>query len=148
MLSMIWDADVMSGDIEGGPDGLVDDATLRTAILVSLFTDRRAEADDELPEDDGDRRGWIGDALSDNDRIGSRLWLLKRRKQTEQTRIEAEEYCREALAWLVEDGIASSVEVSASWAKGGSGWLVARISAILPNGSQPAFSYSISTAGP
>lgn len=146
MLAAIWDAASMGGDIEISDGGLVDDATLRTAILVSLFTDRRAETDDELPDSTtADRRGWLGDALAlDNDRIGSRLWLLKRRKQTEETRLLAEEYCREALAWLVNDGIATSLTVEAAWIA--SGYLAAQINVILSDGSAVAFNYSVETA--
>lgn len=50
------------------------------------------------------------------DRIGSRLWLLKREKQLPETLRRAEDYAREALAWLVTDGLAASVTVAAEWA--------------------------------
>lgn len=147
MLSMIWNAPAMGGDIEIGSGGLVHDETLRTAILVSLFTDRRAGPDDELPDGAGaDRRGWIGDALSavEGDRIGSRLWLLKRRKQTEETRRLAQDYCREALDWLVEDGIASAIALDASWVR--SGVLACRIVVSLPDGSTQTFTYNVAAA--
>jgi len=146
MLSMIWDVDAMGGDVEIVDGGLVDDDTLRTAILISLFTDRRAGPDDMLPDDSGDRRGWVGDALAttEGDRIGSRLWLLKRRKQVEQTRRDGEDYCREALQWLVEDSIATALDVSAAWAR--SGVLAVRIGVVLPDGSNPVFTYSVSTS--
>lgn len=96
-----------------GPDLAADDG-LRTAVLVSLFTDCRAEADDELPAGDGDRRGsW------DDPERGSRLWLLSREKQTARTLERAREYAEEALAWLVEDGIARAVTVTAEWVRTG-----------------------------
>lgn len=96
-----------------GPD-LAADEGLRTAVLVSLFTDRRAEADDELPDGSTDRRGsW------DDPERGSRLWLLGREKQTQRTLERAREYAEEALAWLVEDGIARAVTVSAEWVRTG-----------------------------
>lgn len=89
------------------------DHDIKTAVLLSLFTDRRAEADDALPDASGSRRGWWGDAFSRR-RIGSRLWLLSREKQTAEVVNRAREYAREALAWLVEDGVASAIEVSAA----------------------------------
>jgi phage gp46-like protein len=118
MIAIAFDTASLSGDLDLGPSGLAQDDTLTTSVLISLFSDRRARADDPLPNNsDGDRRGWLGDALADTegDRIGSRLWLLKREKQTEETRRRAEEYCREALAWLIDDGLAVRVDVTAEW---------------------------------
>lgn len=58
---------------------LVVDESLVPAVLVSLLTDRRAEASDVLPDGSSDRRGWWADAyLEGGDRYGSRLWLLDR----------------------------------------------------------------------
>lgn len=96
--------------------GLVADDGLETAVILSLFSDRRAEPDDTIPDGSGDRRGWWADAwpASEGDRIGSRLWLLHREKQLPSVLARAEEYAREALAWLVEDGVAEAVEVVAS----------------------------------
>lgn len=111
-------------DLDVGPDGLLKDTTLSTAVIVSLLTDRRAEPDDRLPVDTPrtgsigpDRRGWCGDALSEpvGDRIGSRLWLLVREKQTEETRRRAESYIREALQWLVTDKVVSAIDVTIVW---------------------------------
>jgi phage gp46-like protein len=90
---------------------------LRTAVLVSLFSDGLAEADDELPDDGRDRRGWWAAEVLDADRAlgwGSRFWLLERAKLTNATLVAAEEYAREALAWLVREGVAERVEASAS----------------------------------
>lgn len=83
------------------------------AVVISLFTWRRAAGDDPLPGDE--RFGWWGDTLPpvDNDRIGSRLWLLLRAKIVPETIERAKEYCREALQWLLDDGIAAVVEVDA-----------------------------------
>lgn len=101
-----WGRDV------GGNLALGDD--LPAAIWVSLFTDRRALPDDVLPDDTGDGRGWWGDLLATKP-IGSRLWLLDRAKHLPETLRLAETYAREALAWLVEDGVAARVAVSAEW---------------------------------
>jgi phage gp46-like protein len=95
--------------------GLESDDGLESAIIISLFTDRRADEDDPLPEPNADRRGWWGDAYPeiDQDKIGSKLWLLSREKQLQSVVNRAREYAREALAWLVEDGIVSRVQVEA-----------------------------------
>ncbi|MBW6402089.1 phage GP46 family protein [Roseomonas sp. HJA6] len=105
--------------IEGGDIAL--DATPATPMLIALGSDRRARPDDALPDEPraapdtvtilGRRRGWPGDALDRLGRlIGSRLWLLVRAKQTEDTRRLAITYAEEALA---SHGIAASVD--ASW---------------------------------
>lgn len=87
---------------------------IETAVLLSLFTDRRAEEDDELPDPNKlDRRGWWGDLAEDQeDQIGSRLWLLERAKATQEVRNLAQQYIEEALEWMIEDGVAQSIEVA------------------------------------
>lgn len=88
-------------------------AALTRAVIISLFTWRRAANDD--PVDDEQRYGWWGDSFLAvaHDRIGSRLWLLQRVRLNEQTRLDAEYYAREALQWLIEDGHCKAVEVLA-----------------------------------
>jgi phage gp46-like protein len=93
------------------PLGLNSAEPLVRAVMISLFTWRRANADDDLPGDL--KMGWWGDNFStlSNDRIGSRLWLLGRAKLTTETIAKAREYAQEALQWLVDDGIAARVVV-------------------------------------
>ncbi|WP_230598914.1 phage GP46 family protein [Xanthomonas albilineans] len=85
------------------------------AVLISLFTWRRANADDSLPDPRGFRMGWWGDTypVVANDRIGSRLWLLARAKLTPSTVQRAQDYAEEALQWLIEDGVAARIAVRA-----------------------------------
>lgn len=87
------------------------EASLVRAVVISLFTWRRAETDDLL--DDDERYGWWGDSYpsSADDRIGSRLWLLRRVKLTTDTRRDAEFYAREALAWLIDDGEVVEIDI-------------------------------------
>lgn len=94
--------------------GLAEDSGLDTAVIISLFTDRQAE-DGDLPAGEN-RRGWWGDTYADieGDKIGSRLWLLSREKQLPQVLAKAEEYASEALAWMIADGIADRVQVTAA----------------------------------
>lgn len=111
-----------SGDIrfnlsdgEGGlalvQNDLDRDAGLETAVLVSMFSDRRADLEDALPDNTKDLRGWWGDATQ-SDKIGSRLWLLSRSKIENATNTDAEIYAKECLQWMLEDGVAESVEVT------------------------------------
>lgn len=112
-LKISW-ADFLEGDLSTGNNDLVTDAGLETAVLISLFTDRRADDDDELPDPDNpDRRGWWGDLITDipEDKIGSKLWLLERSKTTEQTLVDAERFIKESVQWLIDDGVASSIDV-------------------------------------
>jgi phage gp46-like protein len=108
-------------DLGRAPPGLAEDDGLETAVILSLFTDRRAEDDDIIPDGTADRRGWWADAWPEiaGDRIGSRLWLLSREKQRREVLNRAREYAREALAWLVADGIARAIEVEAEIARPG-----------------------------
>lgn len=99
-------------------DGILQyDGGLRTAIIISLFTDARADDADALPTSDSDRRGWWADSFAEieGDITGSRMWLLSRAKQTDETLELARGYARTALRWLIEDGIASAVNVVTSW---------------------------------
>ncbi|HEY3983438.1 phage GP46 family protein, partial [Cedecea sp.] len=84
---------------------------LTRAVVISLFTWRRAERDDHTAQ----AMGWWGDTWPtvQNDRIGSRLWLLKRRKLTNKTPQEAREYIGQALAWMTDDGVAARIDVVA-----------------------------------
>ena len=104
-LALAWDggqADlILSGDtllMEGG---------LVSAILVSLFSDARAPEDSDLAATDP--RGWWPDVATD--RHGSLLWLLTREKITPETLSRAKAWTSDALAWLVDDGIAERVDV-------------------------------------
>lgn len=100
-------------DIQIGPDGDILTAdSLDAAILVSLFSDRRASAD-EAPVA-RQRRGWVGDLETPGDPIGSLLWLLDQERVTGTTAARAADYAEKALAWLVEDRIAVAVSASAS----------------------------------
>jgi len=110
----------LGGDwLVAGPS-LADDDGLETAVVLSLFSDRLA-ADGDAGVAPTARRGWWGDAYADvpGDLIGSRLWTLAREKQTTEVLARAELYAREALQWLVDDGVASNVAAAAEWMRDG-----------------------------
>lgn len=85
---------------------------LRTAVVTSLFSDARAEDQDALPPEESSRRGFWADVAPD--RYGSLLWLLQREKVTKSTLERARQYARNALQWMVQEGIAERVEVEAT----------------------------------
>ena len=115
----VWDPVAGVGDWQMTGGDLSSDAGLRTAVVLSLLSDATLRDDDELPAS-GDRGGWWGDLVLEGDRLGdrfgSRLRLLARSLTGDQTRRRAVLICREALAWLIEDGIARSVDVTAEFA--------------------------------
>lgn len=111
-IALVYDAEAKAFDLAIAGGDLVTDEGLETAVLLSLYTDRRALPEDELPDGGTDRRGYWADAYSDRPH-GSRLWLLWREKEQDRVLRRAEEYASEALAWLIEDEIAEAVEVEA-----------------------------------
>lgn len=116
-----------------GPD-FASDKDLESAVIFSLFTDRRADPDEVA--DPMDRRGWWADTFPnvEGDKIGSKLWLLQREKQTQQTLNRARVYCQEALAWLVDDGVAESVDIEVEWVR--MGFLGISVTVYRPEGDE------------
>jgi len=103
------DAKIIINGIESTDLSAAD--SLTRAVVISLFTWRRAKPDDVI---EGQKMGWWGDAIEPpepNDKIGSRLWLLAREKILPSTFIRAREYAIEALQWLIDDNIASRLDV-------------------------------------
>lgn len=108
--------------MEQGEDGIydlvIDEASgdfattggLETAILCSLFSDRRAEADEVA--DPWKRRGWIGNLLADTpaDNYGSGLWLYEQRRATEDVRAALRLEVIQSLQWLVAAGLAVAID--------------------------------------
>lgn len=81
-----------------------------TAILMSLFCERRATAS-EMPESHR-RRGWIGNEQGDFE-IGSKLWLFEQEKETRTILSGLEKAAFNGLKWLIDDGYAISIQVKA-----------------------------------
>lgn len=122
--------DLLEGaDLSLDPLGLVGDDGLTTAVILSLFSDARADADDPLPDHETDPRGWWGDVepLIGGYALGSKLWLLAREKQTAETLTRARSYAETALAWMIGDGVAAMVQVVATAPRRGVLWLAVTI---------------------
>jgi phage gp46-like protein len=97
------------------------DDTPSTAVILSMFTDRRAEESDEIPDGSDDRRGWWGDTFPEKpgDVYGSRLWLYARNKDHPATLEVVREAAEQACAWLTDDGVAARVEAEAARLRSG-----------------------------
>lgn len=99
---------------------------LRDAVMISLFTDRRA-SDDQAPS--RQRRGWHGDPT-----LGSRIWLVYRAgRLTDRAASDLRAYAVEALAWLTADGIATAVDVTVTRLPAG---LATEVQVIRPDGTR------------
>ncbi len=149
----VFIGDQMVSDFALDAGALQAEPGLETAIIISLFTDRRANADDELPAGAEDRRGWWGDVVPpmvdgrpvDGARIGSRLWLLSREKQMQVVVTRAREYCREALAWMIEDGVCERIDIEAEIVK--TGTLGVGITIHRPQASAVSFKFDYAWQG-
>lgn len=122
-IALTWNPAKGRADLSLAAGDFLLEQGLRTAVIISLFTDGLARGDDDLADGDGgnqgDRRGWWGDVPLAGEaprRIGSRLWLLRRAKATEGTRLRAITMAQEALAWMRGDGLVDRIEVEATLA--------------------------------
>lgn len=140
-IKITWDPDkcrgdwsVVDGDLETGDD-------LETSILVALFTDRVLSEDDAPLDGSNDRRGWWADTYNKSP-IGSRLWTLYRYNIASISELlqKAKDICNEALAYLVDDGVASSVGVQTSYLAPGRLGIVVTVH--NPSGGVRVFKYA------
>lgn len=138
-IKTVWDAEHLVGDFVYNHGSLETGDDLATAILLSLFTDRRAKPDDEIPDGSDDPRGWWGDENEDVP-IGSRLWLLSREKQTQETLNRANTYVAESLQWLIDDCVILKLEKNIQWA--GRGKLSIIIRVYKPDGSNSTYKHA------
>ena len=108
-------ADVVLNSTGDGLDAERDHG-FETAVLLSLYTDRRVEAS-EVPKG-ASRGGWWGATFPKRagDIEGSRYWLLFAYGgvASDENRRRSEEYSTEALAWLIEDGLAAEISPTAA----------------------------------
>ena len=85
---------------------------LTRAVIISLFSWARARDDDSV---EGSRRfGFWGDTYAEaGQETGSRLWLMSREKILADTVEKCRKYAKSALEWMIDDGVADSVDVQA-----------------------------------
>lgn len=87
---------------------------LETAVAISLFTDMRCP--DSYTPLDNDRKGWWGDTFQVTP-IGSLLWTLEKGVKSGETQLllQARDYAKQALQWLIDDGVVDAVSVRTFW---------------------------------
>jgi phage gp46-like protein len=135
--TIITQRDLAFDLVRSGGDLLRDD-TFYQGVLLSLFSDRRAEPSDRIPDGTNDPRGWWGDStLSDGEaRVGSRLWLLRRANATDANANLAAMYARESLRWMVDEGLAAKVDAEGFRLRRVNGDVLAlQVSITRPDGS-------------
>lgn len=115
-IKLTWDVDVLEAIAQFlvADNDVEMDAGLETLVIISLFTDARADVDDTLPDTNGGRRGWWGDSTSDKngDSVGSKLWLHERDRLNEQLLLDIKKRAQDALKWMLDEGLALSVVVT------------------------------------
>lgn len=115
-LKLVWNGVEMAGSWMETEE----EDGLKTAILLSLFTDARAELEDELPAQESNRRGWWAEGMETAPHpFGCKWWLRWRQKQTEETAAVFADDAREALAWMITDGVVTAIDISTQWVRRG-----------------------------
>ena len=123
-LALIYNPQLQAFDLAVTGSDLASEDTLASAVLVSLLCDRLAASYEVKASED--RRGWWADTFADDSHLtGSRLWLLEREKQLPGVVKRCQQYCEEALQWMIEDGLASAITVTAFIPR--TGWLAVMI---------------------
>lgn len=117
-------------DLDFGDLDLKSDESLKSAIIISLFTDKRHE---------GERGTWF-DSYED-DELGSKLWLLDREKRISEIPLRANEYARDSLQWLINDGIVKSIKVDSFLE--GQNLLQIPIEVTKPDGKKTSFKFDL-----
>lgn len=120
-LALTFNPEIGMLDLSLAGADLLAEESLASAVMLSLLSDRTAQAHEV--DAGADRRGWWADAYADvdGDAFGSRLWLLGRSKQLPATVQRARAYIAEALRWMLDDGLVVSMDVTAFIPR--SGWL-------------------------
>jgi phage gp46-like protein len=140
-ISLAWDQAKARGDWSVVNGGLATGNDLATAILVSLFTDRRLPSDQAPPDGSDDPRGcWID--TYEEQPTGSLLWTLERVAVSNGPAFlaQVEQMTRDALQWLLDDQVAASVQITTWWIT--TSYVGIAVTVKEPNGTSQSFKYS------
>ena len=96
-------------DIKVTGNALHTDPGLETSVLISLFSHGRANDADILPHGFETRGGWWGTSLDPKVTLSKR-WLLGRSVIDQTTFKLCEQYDKDSLQWMIDDGIAASID--------------------------------------
>ena len=126
-------------DIEIDNGDFVLDEGFETLILISLFTDAYVAKNSSYNKES---RGWFGnDVLGFN--LGSKLWQLDRSKLNKKTLNLATQYSKDALQWMVDDGMFRQVETLAIKSKTRSNAIELYIAAYKPDDTIEKYKYNV-----
>lgn len=125
---------------EGRGDLLTTDG-LENTVAISIGTYARERNRGNAANLKPNIGGWFGDALDESGTLGGYLYEAFPGKLTEDTAKSVETLAGEALKWLVDDGVAKSVNCAAGIADGG----VLMLNVIIerPEGGEDAFLFEL-----
>ena len=128
-------------DLELTEDGtdLLGAVNLRTSIGISLFTNRRTNDDDIIPN----AGGWSGDAIrpEGRDLLGSKLWTLRSEKTLDSVLVLAKQFVEESLQWLLDDNVARALNVQTAYLSKPKGIMTIVVDVVRFSGLNESFSY-------
>ena len=134
----LFKTDEQDFDLEMKGGDLVLSDSLQMSVTLSLLCWCRNETYDGAAILDPSIGGWWADALNEIP-LGSRLWTQFRKRLTDVTIGNAIQLVKEALAWMVTDGVAKEVNVSASISGKTSASFVVQV--VKPTGDTEQFKY-------
>ena len=101
----MYDLDFDNGDLKLSN-------SLKNAVLLSLSCWSKDQDIHDVADLDPKIGGWWGNALETVE-IGSEIWKLFRQKLNDQTANDAKSAAEKALKWMIDDGVAKEISVSA-----------------------------------
>lgn len=112
--------------------------SLQNAVILSLAIWNRSEIASGVAATRNVQGGWWADALNELP-LGSKLYTVFRERLDESSLEKAKGMVKDALQWLIDDGVAKDVSVSASIAGRTSAEFV--ISVSKPDGDDEEFKW-------
>jgi len=90
------------------------DHSLNSAITLSVYSDAWVDG----------QRGWWGDRYQDDRPVAAcKLWTLMGAKPTHDNRLRGEQYIKEAVQWLLDDGHLDQIEITTQHHANNLDWL-------------------------
>ena len=126
-------------DLDFGNGDLKLSNSLKNAVLLSLSCWSKGQDIHDVADLDPKIGGWWGNALETVE-IGSDIWKLFRQKLNDQTANDAKSAAEKALKWMIDDGVAKEISVSALVIGGVLGLLV---KIVKPDGTNEEFRWQV-----
>lgn len=126
-------------DIKVDVGDFVLDEGFENLILISLFTDAYVDRKNSYNKES---RGWFGnEVLGFN--LGSKLWQLDRSKIDKKTLNLATQYSKDALQWMIDNGMFSKIETLAIKSTTRNNAIDLYVAAYKPDDTIEKYKYSI-----